>query len=122
MLSFFVKFSFACLTRPICLCQPAAPDHSVDVKNASLAASLQPPLPLVSTRLSSFTPGTAAAAGPLLSGSSLSFNGSPQMVQTDQTMKPVCVTKMCLLKFKALLLPVEDWFNIYKLNAEHFLL
>lgn len=68
--------------------KPAVPDHSVDVKNASPAASLQPPLPLVSTRLSSFIPGTAAAAAPLLSGSNLSFNGSPQMVQTDQTMKP----------------------------------
>ncbi|XP_055802640.1 pre-mRNA-processing protein 40C isoform X2 [Solanum dulcamara] len=68
--------------------RPSAPDHSVDVKNASPAASLQPPLPLVSTRLSSFIPGTAAAAAPLLSGSNLSFSGSPQMVQTDQTMKP----------------------------------
>lgn len=80
----------ACLTRPICLWQPAAPDHSVDI-NASPAASLQPPLPLVSTRLSSFMPGTAASAGPLISGSNLSFNGGPQMMQTDQTMKPVCV-------------------------------
>ncbi|KAG5608601.1 hypothetical protein H5410_019882 [Solanum commersonii] len=68
--------------------RPAAPDHSVDVKNASPAASLQPPLPLVSTRLSSFMPGTATAAGPLISGSNLSFNGGPQMMQTDQTMKP----------------------------------
>ncbi|CAN4080945.1 unnamed protein product [Withania somnifera] len=68
--------------------RPAAPDHSVDVKNASPAASLQPPLPLVSTRLSSFIPGTAAPAAPLLTGSNLSFNGSPQVVQTDQTMKP----------------------------------
>lgn len=48
-------------------------------------------------------PGTAAAAGPLISGSNLSFNGGPQMMQTDQTMKPVCVT-LCLLKFKALLM------------------
>ncbi|MCE3217089.1 hypothetical protein HAX54_010315 [Datura stramonium] len=67
--------------------RPAAPDHAVDVKNASPAALLQPPLPLVPTRLSSFIPGTAAAAAPLLSGSNLSFSGSPQMVQTDQTMK-----------------------------------
>ncbi|KAK4373432.1 hypothetical protein RND71_008816 [Anisodus tanguticus] len=66
---------------------PVAPDHAVDVKNAFPAASLQPPLPLVSTRLSSFIPGTAAPAAPLLSGSNLSFSGSPQMVQTDQTMK-----------------------------------
>ncbi|CAN4090396.1 unnamed protein product [Withania somnifera] len=42
--------------------RPPAPDHSVDVKNASPAASLQPPLPLVSPRLSSFIPGTAATA------------------------------------------------------------
>ncbi|XP_004236882.1 pre-mRNA-processing protein 40C isoform X1 [Solanum lycopersicum] len=68
--------------------RPAAPDHSVDI-NASPAASLQPPLPLVSTRLSSFMPGTAASAGPLISGSNLSFNGGPQMMQTDQTMKPL---------------------------------
>lgn len=94
---FFLK-SFACLTSPTYLWQPSAPDHCVDVKNASPAASLQPPLPLVSTRLSSFIPGTAAAAAPLLSGSNLSFNGSPQMVQTDQTMKPVCVTKMLSLE------------------------
>ncbi|KAJ8564843.1 hypothetical protein K7X08_001303 [Anisodus acutangulus] len=67
--------------------RPVAPDHAVDVKNASPAASLQPPLPLVSPRLSSFIPGTAAPAAPLLSGSNLSFSGSPQMVQTDQTMK-----------------------------------
>lgn len=103
--------------------QPAAPDHSVDVKNVSPAASLQPPPPLVSTGLNSFIPGTAAAAGPLLSGSNLSFNGNPQMAQIDQPMKPVCVTKMlCLLKFKTLLMAGEEWCNIYKLNAEHFLL
>ncbi|PHT81167.1 Pre-mRNA-processing protein 40C [Capsicum annuum] len=69
--------------------RPAAPDHSVDVKNVSPAASLQPPPPLVSTGLNSFIPGTAAAAGPLLSGSNLSFNGNPQMAQIDQPMKPL---------------------------------
>lgn len=88
-----------CLTRPIGLWQSVAPNQLVDVNNASPAASLQPPLPLVSTRLSSFIPGSAAPAASPLSGSNLSFNGSPQMVQTDQTMKPVCViTKLCPLK------------------------
>ncbi|KAJ8562924.1 hypothetical protein K7X08_031376 [Anisodus acutangulus] len=69
--------------------RPVAPDHAVDVKNAYPAASLRPPLPLVSTRLSSFIPGTAAPASSLLSGSNLSFSGSPQMVHTDQTMKRI---------------------------------
>ncbi|XP_059308905.1 pre-mRNA-processing protein 40C isoform X1 [Lycium ferocissimum] len=69
--------------------RPVAPDHAGDVKNASPAASLQPPLPLASTRLSSFIPGNAAPAAPRLSGSNISFNGSPQMVRTDQTMKPL---------------------------------
>ncbi|XP_075089547.1 pre-mRNA-processing protein 40C isoform X2 [Nicotiana tabacum] len=68
--------------------RPVSPNQLVDVKNSSPAASLQPPLPLVSTRLSSFIPGSAAPAASPLSGSNLSFNGSPQMVQTDQTMKP----------------------------------
>lgn len=87
------------MTKPIGLWQPVAPNQLVDVKNSSPAASLQPPLPLVSTRLSSFVPGNAAPAASLLSGSNLSFNGSPQMVQTDQTMKLVrVITKLCSLK------------------------
>ncbi|MCD7457344.1 hypothetical protein HAX54_034894 [Datura stramonium] len=78
--STFLQFSSSTL-------RPAAPDHAVDVKNASPAALLQPPLPLVPTRLSSYHTWKLQQLQLLLSGSNLSFSGSPQMVQTDQTMK-----------------------------------
>ncbi|XP_059649866.1 pre-mRNA-processing protein 40C isoform X2 [Cornus florida] len=80
---------------------PIAPGHSEGGKNTmSAAASLQPPVPGQSARPNSFVPGTAPLIMPFPVPSSLgvlnvassnavsfSFNGNPQSMQKDQTLK-----------------------------------
>ncbi|KAK9275913.1 hypothetical protein L1049_023187 [Liquidambar formosana] len=72
--------------------QPIAPGNSQGGKNAPpTAASLQPPVPGQSALPNSFVPGTALPIMlppvPSADAASFSFNGNPQFMQKDQSLK-----------------------------------